>query len=164
VTDTVLTAVIHDVTVNSPVGLGDPTFALDTTNDDMIAQKITLTFSDPNTFTAVSDKFGALGAGTMPANPAPAVPFVPNNKWTPEFSITDGVTPLVAADTVVINYKPLVPDQLIGGKVYPDKANEARSPAGSTVTPVWSTPTIISNFGTSIFPPSTEPRTKISGS
>jgi hypothetical protein len=126
VTDTVLTAVIHDVTVNSPVGLGDPTFALDTTNDDMIAQKITLTFSDPNTFTAVSDKFGALGAGTMPANPAPAVPFVPNNKWTPEFSITDGVTPLVAADTVVINYKPLVPDQLIGGKVYPDKANEAK--------------------------------------
>jgi len=117
-TATVLTAIIHDFTINSPVGAGDPTFAFDATDDDMVAQKITVTMTDPITGTVASDKFGDLGATI-----ALGTTYVPSNKWTPEFTITAGTTPLVAADTLVINYKPFVADALIGGYCYPDKAN-----------------------------------------
>ncbi len=117
VTATVLTAVIHDFTINSPVGLGDPTFALGATTDAMRAQKITITMADATNGTAVSDKFGALGAVVL------GTPFVPNNKWTPPFTVTAGGTALVATDTLVINYKPMIADSLIGGRVFPDKPN-----------------------------------------
>lgn len=117
VTTTVLTALIHDFTINSPVGEGNPTFAFDTTDDDMLAQKITITLTDVAEGTAVSDKFGALGTVTFGSA------FVPTNKWTPEFTITAGATPCVAGDTLVINYKPFVPDALINGYCYPDKTN-----------------------------------------
>ncbi len=116
VTSTVLTAVIHDFIINSPTG-GDPTFAFDSTDDDMLAQKITITMTSATEGTAVSDKFGALGTITF------GTPFVPNNKWTPEFTITAGVTAMAIGETLVINYKPFVPDSLIGGYIYPDKAN-----------------------------------------
>jgi hypothetical protein len=116
VTATVLTAVIHDFTINSPTG-GNPTLAIVATDGDMIAQKITITMSSATAGTAVSDKFGALGAVTL------ATPFVPNNKWTPEFTVTAGTTPLVATNTLVINYKPFIADSLIGGYLYPDKVN-----------------------------------------
>jgi len=116
VTATVLTAVIHDFTVNSAGG-GDPTFALDVTDDDMVAQKITITMADATSGAAVSDKFGALGTVTL------GVAFVPNNKWTPEFTVTAGITAVAAGDTLVINYKPFTPDALIGGYLYPDKPN-----------------------------------------
>jgi hypothetical protein len=117
VTATVLTSVIHDFTINSPVGAGNPTFAFDSTDDDMIAQKITITMTSATEGTAVSDKFGSLGTVTLGTS------FVPNNKWTPEFTVTAGATPLVATDTLVINYKPFIPDSLIGGYCYPDKVN-----------------------------------------
>lgn len=117
VTATVLTAAIHDFTINSPVAAGDPTFAFDSTDDDMVAQKITITMTAPTTGGAVSDKFGALGTVTL------GTAFVPNNKWTPEFTVTAGTSPLVTGDTLVINYKPFKPDSLIGGYLYPDKAN-----------------------------------------
>jgi hypothetical protein len=117
VTATVLTSIIHDFTINSPVGAGNPTFAFDSTDDDMIAQKITITMTSATEGTAVSDKFGSLGTVTLGTS------FVPNNKWTPEFTVTAGATPLVATDTLVINYKPFIPDSLIGGYCYPDKVN-----------------------------------------
>lgn len=116
VTTTVLTALIHDFTINSPSG-GDPTVTLDATDDEMVPQKITVTMSAATAGTAVSDKFGALGAVTL------GTPFVPNTKWAPEFTITAGGTPLVATDTLVINYKPFKADALIGGFLHPDKPN-----------------------------------------
>jgi hypothetical protein len=66
------------------------------------------------TFDAVSDKFGALGSGSL------GVQFDPNNKWTPPFTVTAGGTPLAASDTLVIAYKPFVADELIDGLLYPD--------------------------------------------
>jgi len=111
-----LNAVINDYTINSPT-LGDPTFLLGATDDTMVKQKITCTFTSPTAFDAVSDKFGALGAGTL------GVLFLPNNKWSPPFTLTAGTTPMVVADNVVINYFPFVPNALAGGFVYPDKVN-----------------------------------------
>ena len=120
VTATVLTAVIHDFTVTVSPGGADPTFALGTTTDDMVPQRITVTMSGAGAFDAVSDKFGALGSGSTGAL------FTPNNAWTPPFTITEGVTALATADVMVINYKPFVADALIDGKLYPDKPNASR--------------------------------------
>jgi len=121
VTATILTADIHDFTINSPVGAGDPTLALGTTTDEMEAQKITITMSSATEGAAVSDKFGALGTVTLGAL------FTPDCKWAPPFTVTAGGTALVAADTLVINYKPFIIDALIGGRLYPDKVNAKRS-------------------------------------
>lgn len=118
VTATVLTAIPYDVTISSPGG-ADPTFSLDAADDEMIAQTITVAIGAASAMTVSSDKFGALGTGTV------GVAFVPNNKWTPEFTITDGVTALADGDSVVINYKPFKADSLVGGYVWPDKANAA---------------------------------------
>jgi hypothetical protein len=124
VTATVLTAEIHDFTINSPSG-GNPTFALGTTTDEMIEQQITITMTAPTTGDVVSDKFGALGTVTLgtlfdPVNGAGGANI---NKWCPPFTVTTGATPLVATDTLVVNYKPFVADELIGGYLYPDKVN-----------------------------------------
>jgi hypothetical protein len=121
VTDTVLTSIIHDFTITKyATTLPDPTFLLGTTTDDMIAQKITLVVTNTaSEATATSDKFGDLGTVTIGSE------FTPNNKWTPPFTLTNvGSTPLVDADEMVINYKPFIPDSLIGGYLYPDKVNE----------------------------------------
>lgn len=116
-TETVLTAIIHDFRVTLSPGGADPTFALGTTDDAMLAQKITVTMTGVGTFDAVSDKFGALGTGATDAL------FTPNNKWSPPFTITEGGTALASGDIMVINYKPFVTDALIDGRLYPDKAN-----------------------------------------
>lgn len=127
VTATVLTAIIHDFSINSPSG-GDPTFALGTTVDEMVKQKITLTMTSPTAFDAVSDVFGPLGSGTLGAlfDPPNAAGGALKNKWVPSFTVTAGATPLVATDTLVVNYKPFVADALIGGYLYPDKVNAKR--------------------------------------
>lgn len=117
VTATVLNAVIYDFTINSPVAGGDPTFSLDAVDDEMVAQKITITMSAATTGAAVSDKFGALGTVTLGAA------FVPDTKLAPEFTVTAGGTALDSGDTLVVNFKPFKPDSLIGGFVWPDKVN-----------------------------------------
>jgi hypothetical protein len=117
VTATVLTAVIHDFRVTLSPGGADPTFALGTTDDDMVPQKITVTMTGIGTFDAVSDKFGDLGTGATDAL------FTPNNKWSPPFTVTEGGTALASGDIMVINYKPFVADSLINGYLYPDKPN-----------------------------------------
>lgn len=124
VTATVLTADIHDFTINSPGG-GDPTFALGTTTDEMIEQQIVITMTSPTAGDAVSDKFGALGTVTLgtlfdPVNGAGGANI---NKWCPPFTVTAGGTALAATDTLVINYKPFVADGLIGGYLYPNKVD-----------------------------------------
>ena len=116
VTATVLNAVIYDFTISSPGG-GDPTFSLDAVDDEMVAQKITITMTSPTAGTVASDKFGDLGAITL------GTPFVPNTKWAPEFTVTAGGSPLAATDLLFINFKPFVPGELIGGFVWPDKVN-----------------------------------------
>lgn len=125
VTATVLTAVIHDFTVNSPVALGNPTFALGTTTDAMLRQTITITMTAATTGTAVSDVFGALGTVTLGTlfDPVNAAGGALENKFVPPFTVTAGGTPLVATDTLVINYKPFIADSLIGGQLFPDKVN-----------------------------------------
>lgn len=125
VTATVLTATIADFTINSPTG-GDPTFALGTTTDAMVAQKLTITMTTPTAGDVVSDRFGPLGSITLGTSfdpPAAGGGASKANKWCPPFTVTAGGTALVAADTLVINYKPFEPDALIGGYVYPDKPN-----------------------------------------
>jgi len=120
VTATLLTAVIHEWNP-AQVGDGAGTVALGSTTDIMVEQTITITFSAPTAFTAVSDKFGSLGAaGTV------GTAFVPNNKWTPPFTLTAGTPAWAAADVAVLIYKPFVADELIGGSLYPDKINAPR--------------------------------------
>ncbi len=112
----VLTATIHDVTFNVTDVL--PVVTLGTTDDVMLEQVITVTFSSATAFTVVSDRFGSLGAaGTTGAE------FVPDNKFSPPFTIAAEVT-LAAADTIVIQYKPFIPGSLVDGFLFPDKAEK----------------------------------------
>lgn len=124
VTATVLTAVIHDFQIASPGG-GDPTLALGTTTDDMRAQTLTVTMTAATTGTVVSDKFGALGTVTLGTlfDPPNAAGGALENKWAPPFTITAGGSPLAAADVLTIHYEPFEASTLIGGSLYPDKAN-----------------------------------------
>lgn len=127
VTTLVLTAVIHDFTINSPGG-GDPTFALGTTTDKMVKQKLTITMTGATAGDVVSDVFGALGSCTLGTefNPVTGAGGAVKNKFCPPFTVSAGGTALVATDTLVINYKPFVVDALIGGFLYPDKVNAKR--------------------------------------
>ena len=127
-TSTVLTAEIHDFTINSAGG-GDPTFALGTTTDTMVKQKITITMTSATAGTVVSDVFGALGTCTLgtlfdPVNGAGGAVV---NKFCPPFTATAGGTALAADDTLVINYKPFVVDDLIDGYLYPNKPKAKRT-------------------------------------
>lgn len=128
ITATVLTALIHDFTINSPTG-GNPTMALGTTVDEMVAQKITITMAGATSGAAVSDKFGDLGTVTLGTlfSPPAGTGGATKNKLVPPFTITAGATPLAATNTLVINYKPFIADALINGYVYPDKVNAKRA-------------------------------------
>ena len=119
VTATVLTAVIHEFVPNS-TGDGNGTCALGTTDDLMVEQVITLTFSGATTAAASSDKFGDLGTVTV------GTAFAPNNKWTPPFTLTAGTTVWAATDVAKLTYKPFKPSSLINGYLYPDKKNWPR--------------------------------------
>lgn len=118
-TATTMVATIHEFLVNS-VGGGNPTMALGTTTDSHLAQTITLTMSDATNFTAVSDRFGALGSGVL------GTEFVANNDWTPPFTVTAGASALAASDTLVVTYKPFTPDALEDGFLYPDVDSDRR--------------------------------------
>lgn len=123
VTATLLTLTIHELKINSAAG--NPTMTVGTTSDAHLAQVITITMSAATIGTAVSDKFGALGTVTLGTlfDPSAGAGGATKNKWVPPFTVTAGATPLVAADTLVITYKPLIASSLVGGFVYPDKAN-----------------------------------------
>jgi hypothetical protein len=101
-------------------GAGNPTFTLGVTTDEHIAQRLTLTMASATTANVVSDKFGAQGLLTFGA------PFVPTSKWVPPFTVTAGVTPMVVADTITIDYVPMEAGSLVNGFVYPDKVNAKR--------------------------------------
>lgn len=108
-------ATIHDVTFN--VTDVEPAVTLGTTQNEMISQVITITFSSATAFDVVSDVFGSLGpAGTTGAE------FIPDNKFSPPFTIAAEAT-LAAADTIVIQYKPLIADELVDGFIFPDVTN-----------------------------------------
>jgi hypothetical protein len=121
VTALVLTSTIASMIVNSPTG-GNPTMVIGTTNDNMLEQDITITMSSPTAGTAVSNRFGALGAVTL------GTPFVPSPayKYIPGFTVTAGATPLAASNTLVIKFRPFKPNQFAGGSLYPDRVNFKR--------------------------------------
>jgi hypothetical protein len=123
VTKTLLTAKIHDFQISSPGG-GTPTLTLGTTTDDNIAQTITITMTTATAGTVVSDKFGALGTTTLGTlfNTTTGAGGAKAVKWAPPFTATAGVA-LSAGDVLTINFKPFVKDALVGGALYPDKAN-----------------------------------------
>lgn len=128
VSSNVVTLTIHDFTIASPGG-GNPTFALGTTSDTEVRQKITITMTNATTGTAVSDRFGALGTVTLGTlfSPPTAAGGALKNKWVPPFTVTAGGTALSATDVLTINYKPLPVGGLLNGqKVYPDKDQEPR--------------------------------------
>jgi hypothetical protein len=123
----ILTATIHSFTIAS--ALGNPTLTLGTTSDTHVAQKITITMGSATAGTAVSDKFGALGAVTLGTlfSPPTAAGGALKNKWVPPFTVTAGAGALAAADVLTIQYKPLpVGNALATYLVYPDKAGEPR--------------------------------------
>jgi len=124
VTTTVLTAEIADYTNNTT---GTPTFVLGTTDDKMVSQKLTCTFTSATEFGVVSDKFGDIGTGTTDTefDPPGGLGGANKIKWCPPFTIGADAA-IVATETCVINYKPFVPDELIDGDLYPDKPNEKR--------------------------------------
>lgn len=119
ITATVMTADIAEFAISSAGG-GNPTFALGTTDDEMVEQTITLDMTAATTFNASSSLFGALGSGTL------GVLFEPNNRWTPPFTVTAGTDPLTGSDTLTIVYKPFIADSLANGFLYPDKDNDRR--------------------------------------
>ena len=113
-TATVLTADVYDFTINS-VGGGDPVVASFASADSHLAQTITITMTDALNGTVESDLFGSLGVLTLGA------PFIPSVKWAPPFQIDAGGSPLAAADTLVIQFKPLgAVDSLVDGYLLPD--------------------------------------------
>lgn len=119
-TATLLTADIHEFVID---GAGDPTMALGALTDDMVEQTLTITMTSATAGDVVSDKFGAVGSVTF------GVAFAPDTKFVPVFTITAGGTPMVAADTITIVFKPLGPtNTLVGGFLFPDKTEnpEAR--------------------------------------
>lgn len=119
-TKTLLTAVIHESSVVSPTG-ALPTLTLGATTDDMKAQTITCTVGGVGTtFAAVSDKFGALGTGTI------GTAFTPSNKWSPPFTIANGTPVLADGDVVTLKYKPFLSSSLVNGYCFPDKKNASR--------------------------------------
>lgn len=127
-TATILTADIHDFTISSPIGLGDPMMALGATTDEQLEQQLVITMVDATTGNVVSSKFGALGLmtlGTEFDSPG-GLGGADLNKWIPPFTVSAGGTPLVAADVLTINYKPFVADSLINGSLYPDKVGSKR--------------------------------------
>lgn len=119
ITATVLTATVADMIINSPGG-GNPTFALGTLNDTMVEQDITITMSSATVGTAVSSRFGALGAVAL------GTPFVSPNRWTPGFTVTAGTSPLANTNTLLIQYRPFAAGAFVGGYIYPDKVNAKR--------------------------------------
>jgi hypothetical protein len=151
ITSTVLTATIHDFTINSPGG-GNPTFALGATTDTHLDQKITITMTSATSGTASSSRFGALGVVTLGTlfDPPNAAGGALRNKWVPPFTVTAGGSPLAATDTLEINYKPFRAGSLVGGRLYPDKVNNKRDnfridanthktitvPTGSTISSI----------------------------
>lgn len=122
-TATKLTLKVHTSVFNDVSGGGgDPTIALGATTEDMVAQKLTVTFTAATAYDVVSDKFGALGSGATGVEFVTAAPTF--NKFVPPFTVTAGGSPAAATDEFVLEYKPLAPnDQLVGGRVYPNKGD-----------------------------------------
>jgi hypothetical protein len=126
-TETALTAIIHEFIITSPGG-GNPTIALGTTLDRHEEQKITITMTAATTGTAVSDRFGALGTVTLGTlfNPDLGAGGAFSNKKAPPFTVTAGGTPLVATDVLTVVYKPFVVSELVDGFLFPDKVGNKR--------------------------------------
>lgn len=117
-TETSITVTNYDYVISS-VGGGNPTLSL-TTDAESVDETITLTFTSATAFDAVSDKFGALGSGTLGSE------FTPSNKWSPVFTATAGATAMDTDDTITIQVKPLRTNEFKDGFLYPNIQNDGR--------------------------------------
>jgi hypothetical protein len=116
VTDTILTANIHYMDLSGATG--DPTIALGTVNAEMVRQTLTITMTSATEGGVVSSEFGSLGTITF------GTEFDSGHRFVPPFTITAGSTACVAADVIIVYYKPLENGEYANGYLYPDKANE----------------------------------------
>ena len=113
---------IIQATVNSAGG-GNATVGGFAYGQALQPQTLTVTFTTPTAYTVSSDLFGAIGSGVA------GVAFLPSfaSASIPSFVITAGTAAMSASDTVSIVVDPLVPNELVGGVIYPDKANYRRT-------------------------------------
>jgi hypothetical protein len=117
---TVLTVDLTKITLNCASG-AIPTVTLGTTTDVHMAQTLTLTMTSATEFDVESDKFGSLGTGTIDVEFETAAPT--HNKFVPPFTLANDSGTLAVDDVIIVQYVPLPADGLIGGRLWPDKAN-----------------------------------------
>jgi hypothetical protein len=122
-TDTVAKIEIMQVAVNSAGG-GNATVGAFVYGQSLKAQKLTLTFASATTYNVVSDKFGALNAA--PVNLGVEFESDFGEDYMPKFVVTAGAAAMAEDDTITILVRPFVPDELIGGFIFPDKAGDRR--------------------------------------
>lgn len=126
IAETTLTAIIHDYTITSPGG-ASVAVTLGTTTDEMVEDTITITMTSATAGNVVSAKFGAIGAITTATEfnpPAGTGGCTDKNKWGFPFTVPADAS-FAADDIIVINYKPFIADELIGGALYPDQTNSS---------------------------------------
>lgn len=119
VSTNVLTRTVGFLGINGPTG-ALPTLTIGASTDDHKEQTITVTMTSATAGTAVSDKFGTLGAVTL------GTPFTSTIKWVPPFTITAGGVALDSSSILTVYYRPLRVNELVGGYLYPDKENHKR--------------------------------------
>jgi len=120
VTATKLDIDLRKLQLNCPSG-AVPTLVMGTTIAEHMAQVLTLTMTSASDFTVVSDKFGAIGSGTLGVEFLTAVPTF--NKFVPPFTMDNGTGSLASGDIIAVHYVPLPANDLVGGRLWPDKPN-----------------------------------------
>lgn len=106
------------------VGDANGTLGTWTYGTDLRSQTVTLTFSSATDFDVTSSIHGG-AAGLLPAGTVGAPYAAPTDQMV-GFTVTAGATVFEAGDVVTIYVRALLPDQLVGGHVYPDAVNSPR--------------------------------------
>jgi hypothetical protein len=131
VAETVLTCVIMDY-VQVVAGSVTGGVTLGTTTDAMLSDRIVITMTSATAGDVVSDRFGAIGSITTDTEfnpPAGTGGCTDKNKWGFPFTVVADAG-YAADDTITINYKPFLADELINGTLYPDQTNAADKRTG----------------------------------
>lgn len=118
---TVLTLPDPDVVISSPGG-ADPTVTITSIGSLVRSQTLTGTVSNTG---ADIDWVTTLGPLALKQTTFDGVPYTElGNEIIDSITITNGGTALADGDTITITIIALEPDELIGGKVWPDVVNE----------------------------------------
>ena len=113
---------IIQATVNSAGG-GTATIGGWSYGQSLKPQTLTITFTTPTAFAVSSSLLGAIGTGVTGAAFTPTF----GADYVPSFVVTAGTFAMSANDTISVVVDPLVPSELVGGLIYPDKANSRRT-------------------------------------